>query len=96
METLVFAAIVSFDCAFAAPFFIYAVGAEVNQASVLILSTWGQIKEVQQDRYLRRMWKSFGPIKIKIGNSGNFLEKTTPLILFQMTMEQVTSLLLMR
>jgi hypothetical protein len=57
---------------------------------------WGCTGLMQRDRFVKRMAKACCPLRILVGKSGSYVEKTTPMQLTQMTVEQTASLLLMR
>ncbi|OXA54204.1 hypothetical protein Fcan01_10127 [Folsomia candida] len=88
------AIVLGIDCTVVTSFILYKAGADLHQLSRDILQNWRGRKRMMRDGYLRRMKASCNALKIRIGSSGNFIEKATPLIIFQFSMEQVASLLL--
>ncbi|XP_035702607.1 uncharacterized protein LOC118434039 [Folsomia candida] len=94
VPALLFAIVLGVDCTFASSFVIYKAGADLYQLSQDVLQNWRGRKSMLKNRYLRRMKASCNVLKIKLGSAGNFIEKATPLIIFQFSMEQVASLLL--
>ncbi|XP_035702591.1 uncharacterized protein LOC118434033 [Folsomia candida] len=94
VPALLIAVVLGVDCTFATSFVIYKAGADLHGLSQDILQNWRGRKSMLKNRYLRRMKASCNVLKIKLGSSGNFIEKATPLIIFQFSMEQVASLLL--
>jgi hypothetical protein len=60
-----------------------------------ILEKWRHNRYIQCNPYLKRLTSSCAVLKIMVGRSGNFMDRTTPLVTSQMTLEQTASLLLM-
>lgn len=93
---LLMTAMIAFDCAILAQIFMYQAAGDVNHVAHAVTSNWQSNPVVQRDKLLVRMMRSLNVIRLKIGSSGNYLERMTPLIITQITMEQATSLILMK
>lgn len=95
-EILITVCITAFDTTIMAQMMMYQTAGDVNHMAKKLKLYWTQSHEIQKGKYLRRMVKSCNEVKLMVGNSGNYMERTTPLIVTQMTMEQAVSLILMK
>jgi hypothetical protein len=74
---------------------VYGKAGTVNQVSVDFLETLKHSSSVQKSRLLRRKARCCTPLKVRVGNSGNFIEKLTPMVITMFTIEQAISLVLL-
>jgi hypothetical protein len=74
---------------------VYGEAGKVNQVSVDFLEILKHSSSIQNNGRLRRKARSLTPLKIRIGNSGNFIEVLTPMIVTMFTIEQAISLVLL-
>jgi hypothetical protein len=74
---------------------VYGVAGKLNQDSLEFLATLNHCSLVQKNPNLRRTARCCVPLKIRVGNSGNFVEILTPMAITMFTIEQAISLVLL-
>ncbi|OXA47219.1 hypothetical protein Fcan01_18042 [Folsomia candida] len=95
LPALSIAVLFGWNCTVMTSFIIYKAGSNLYELSQDILDGWRNRSSMLRNRTLRRMKASCNVLKVRLGNSGNFLDKMTPLVIFQFVMDHVASLLLM-
>lgn len=78
-----------------AQMFMYGAAADLHTFSEGVKKCWKYNRAFQRNKYLKKLTGSCIEMKTQVGNSGNYVDKTTPLSASQMTVEQTASLLLM-
>jgi hypothetical protein len=74
---------------------VYGEAGNVNHVSETILSVLKFSKFLRQDLVLRRKARAFTQLKVRVGKSGNFIEKLTPITMTLFSLEQAISLVLL-
>jgi hypothetical protein len=74
---------------------VYGKAGTVNQVSVDFLEMLKHSSSVQKNGRLRRKARCCTQLKVRVGNSGNFIEVLTPMIITMFTIEQAISLVLL-
>jgi hypothetical protein len=74
---------------------VYGGAGKVNQLSLDFLEMLKHSSSVQKNGRLRRKARCCTPLKVRVGNSGNFIEMLTPMIMTMFTIEQAISLVLL-
>lgn len=92
--TLFLLVLIGIDCAILAQIMMYKHVGDVNGKSREVLDSWGKNQVILRDQYLLRVTRSFRAIRILIGTSGNYIEVTTALVIFDFTLGNVVSLLM--
>ncbi len=95
LPMLVMIALLGLDTMVSAQVIMYDTAGNVNFVSQNLLNRCKQDVRFRRTKIIWRSLKSICPLKVKIGTSGSYMEKITPLNITQMTVDQVTSMILL-